>query len=465
VRKLLLTTLLLLLPVSVAAAAELQQGDQCLIGADKTIDGNLYSVCQSLVIDGTVHGDVVALAGSAAINGTVDGDLTAAAGQLTVNGTIGGDVRVLAARLLIASGARLTAQRGDVAGVGLSAELMAPVSGDFLFLGYQAIVGSTIGGNARFNGVSLAINGQIEGNADVHVESEASAFRPPDIPSLGLSFMRQGLSIAQDGGQHVKVDLRYESPYQIDIAPGTVGGEVHFVQGPTGGQIGIAPLSEVLGNYVGRILRDLLALMTIGLVLLLLAQNALQATGWRLRSRTRASFGYGLIAFLLFFPAALLLAVLNVAILGLVQLLTLGELTFTTALLLAIIDLVLVGGFWFVVAFVARIVICYVIGQQIGHRVLLTTDRATTLVISLLIGVVTYAAISNLPIGLLGVIVNAVMIFLGLGAIVLYMRDSLFRRVPVTVTGVVDDFAALPADVESRPGMDNLPEGFTWFDH
>jgi hypothetical protein len=229
----------------------------------------------------------------------------------------------------------------------------------------------------------------------------------------------------------------------------------------------------VLGDYLGGILRDLLALMAVGLVALLFAQDALQSSGWRLRSRWRASLGYGLGAFVLFFPAALLLAVLNVAILGIVHLLTLGELTITTGLLLAIIDLVVVGGFWFLVAFLARIVVCYVIGQRIGNRILLTTDRATTVVISLLIGVVIFAAIANLPLGPVGFVLNAAMSLLGLGAIVLFMRDrlSVQRRAPLPAHALVSgpitaptDEMPPPEDIESLPGMDNLPEGFTWFD-
>ncbi len=470
---LLLLLLLVLLPIS-RVAADFQQGEQCMIGADQTIDGNLYTLCQALVIDGAVHGDVVALVGSATINGAVGGDITAIGGEITINGTVGGDIRVLAARLLVAPGACLTGTHADVAGIGLSAELMAPVSGDVLYLGYQGLVGSAIGGNLRFGGAALAINGQVGGSADVRVESAATTLHPPDIPSLGLSFMQQGLAIAPGSEPRIKGDLRYESPEQANIEPGAVGGDIRFTRGASGGQIGIAPLGEVLGNYFGGLVRDLLALMATGLGVLLLAQGALQATSWRLRSRWRLSLVYGLFAFLAFFPALLLLAVLNVALLGLVHLFTLGELTLTTALLLAIIDLVFVGGFWFVVAFLARIVVCYVIGQRIGNRILLTTDRATTVVISLLIGVVIFAAVANLPLGLIGFVLNAALSLLGLGAVVLFMRDrlSVRRHTPLPTHALIagpdaeliDDLTMPPEDIESLPGMDNLPEGFTWFD-
>ncbi len=465
----LLLLVMFLLPVTTVAAADLQQGEQCTIGPEQVVEGNLHAVCQSLVVDGIVRGDVVALTGSAVIRGTVEGDITAIAGQVTVEGAVGGDIRAVAGRLTLGPGARLLGDQADIAGIGLSAELLGAVPGDVLFLGYQGILGGAVGGSVQFNGVALTLNGQVEGSADIHVESPATALRPPDIPALGLSFIRQGLSLGQ--GAVVRGNLRYESPQQASIEPGAIGGEIRFTQTSSGGQIGIAPVGEVVGNYIGRILRDLLALVAVGLVALLLAQDGLQAASWRLRSRWQASFGYGLLTYLMFFPLALLLVAFNVTVLGLVHLLTLGELTLTTALLLAIIDLVFVGGFWFVVAFLARIVVCYVIGQRIGVRILLTTDRATTLVISMLIGVVLYAAISNLPIGPVAFVVNAVLTFLGLGAIVLSVRDrlSMRRHLPLPAHALVSEPAPIradgvPEDFESLPGMDNLPEGFTWFD-
>ena len=65
-----LILLLILLPLSVTAmttvasvhAADVQQGEQCGVSADKTVSGNLYTLCQTLTIDGVIHGDVVALA-------------------------------------------------------------------------------------------------------------------------------------------------------------------------------------------------------------------------------------------------------------------------------------------------------------------------------------------------------------------------------------------------------------------
>src|SRR6185436_16283518 len=113
-------------------------------------------------------------------------------------------------------------------------------------------------------------------------------------------------------------------------------------------------------------LHDLLALMVIGLVLLLVGQRGLQGTARRLRMRAMSSFGYGLVIMLLAIPAAILLALATALIVGIVHLITLGALTPLVGVLLVVFDILLIGVFWLVAAFVSRLVVCYVLGQWLG---------------------------------------------------------------------------------------------------
>ncbi len=474
---LILIFLLLSAPISVAAAGA-QIGEQCTVGADQTITGNLHALCQSVVIDGTVKGDVVAVAWSVTINGTVEGEIVAIAGQLVINGSVGGDMRTLAGRLLVAPGARLTAGHADVAGIGLSAEVMAPVFGDFLYVGYQGIIASTIGGDVQFNGAALVIDGPVAGSAEVTINRPP--IQPPDIPALGLAFRPPGfvLGVGTVDYPRIRGQLHYQAPESLAIEPGMVGGDVQFTPGPSEARIGVSPVSEVVGGYIGRILRDLLALMLVGLIVLFVAQNGLMASAWRLKVRTASAFGYGLAALLLFVPAALLLLLVSLTILVLVHLVTLGELTLMTTVLLLMVNLVFVGGACFVMIFLARLAVCYVIGQWLGRRLFIASDRATTLVISLLLGVLAYAVVSEL--GAIGLLLNLLAICFGTGAIILYVRDTwILRQAPLPVhplnvspialllpgTITPGDLPVPPGDVEAMPGMDNLPEGFTWFDN
>jgi cytoskeletal protein CcmA (bactofilin family) len=454
-----------------ALAAQYQQGEQCNIAADVTIPGNLYNVCQNLVIDGTVQGDLVALAGNLIVNGTVEGDVLAAATSVTINGTVGGDVRALAARLVIAPNANLTAPSAEVGVIGLSAEIQGRVSGDVLFTGYQAILEGPISGSVRFNGIALALYGSTEGSVDAIIGSVP--IQPPDLASLGIRFTSPGFALMKPGStpasfQMIKGSLRLQSPQPVSVDSALVGGETNITRTSTG---------DIIGIYIERIIHDLLALMVVGLVALLVVQGSLEATDYQLRAHAPQSLGIGLAVFILAFPATALLGLISLLIVGLVHLLTLGELTMLAGLVLIIVNLILVGAGWFVIAFLSRVIVCYMIGNLIGRRILPASDRATTLIISMLIGVLVYAALANLPPGIFGLIINVVGVSFGLGAIILAVHDVLKRRVapgqmPVAVrptaqllTGAVpsNGFITPPTDKDIRVGMDNLPDGFTWW--
>jgi hypothetical protein len=217
--------------------------------------------------------------------------------------------------------------------------------------------------------------------------------------------------------------------------------------------------------------------MVIGLVALLVVQGSLEATDYQLRAHAPQSLGIGLAVIILAFPAAGLLALVSLVIVGLVHLLTLGELTVLAGLVLIIVNLILVGAGWFVITFLSRVIVCYMVGNLIGRRILPASDRATTLIISMLIGVLIYAALANLPLGIFALIINIVGVSFGLGALILAVHDVLKRRVapgqmPVAVrpttqllTGAIpaNGFITPPADKDIRVGMDNLPDGFTWW--
>jgi cytoskeletal protein CcmA (bactofilin family) len=465
--------ILCILAVPAGAVGAIQQRSQCMVAAGETISGNFYTACADLVIDGTVQGDVVAIAGTVTVNGTVNGDLVLIAGQAVINGKIGGDVRSIAARLEIQPGAQLTADAADVTALGLNAHIGANVPGDVLFAGYQTIIDGTVGGNLRFSGSALRINGSVTGDADVTVGGR-NAFHPPDI--AGLSFITPGMALnaPDEGSPSIRGNLKLETPDLLNVPMGAVGGSVMLQSSP---QIGSSFAGEILSGYLWRVLHDLLALMLIGLVMLLVMQPWLQFNTHRLKVQPAESFGYGLATFVLSVPAALLLIFVSAIIIGVVSLLTLGELTLISTVLLATVNIALFAGFWFIVMFPARIIVCYVIGQWIGRRVFPEADRVTSIIISFLVGVVAYTLITDLPIGILGVLLNIGLLSFGVGAIVLFVRDLFVAQRLAGVPHImpVDLRPALPAsratpimppeDSQALPGMDNLPEGFTWFDN
>jgi cytoskeletal protein CcmA (bactofilin family) len=218
---LILTLIVFFVMLPVGSVLALQQNNRCTIGATDTFAGNFYSACQTLVIDGTVQGDVVALAGTVIINGTVDGDVIVIAGQVIVNGTLHGDVRSLAANLDIQPNAKLSAPHADVAALGATVHLAAPISGDVLFWGQQMVIDNTVAGNLNFNGGALRINGAISGDAEISVGAR-NAFRPPDFPGLGLTFIEPGLALnsPDDSVPSIGGNLRLQTSDLLNVPTG-----------------------------------------------------------------------------------------------------------------------------------------------------------------------------------------------------------------------------------------------------
>ena len=65
--------ILLLVGRSSAFARAIRQGDQCIIEANETVEGNLFALCRTLQIRGTINGDVLGAATEAKISGTASG--------------------------------------------------------------------------------------------------------------------------------------------------------------------------------------------------------------------------------------------------------------------------------------------------------------------------------------------------------------------------------------------------------
>src|SRR5437870_3223111 len=76
-----------------ASAAEVRPGDRVVVGANETIDDDLYAFGGTVTVLGRVNGDVIAAGGTITIAGPVAGDVSAAGGTIQVSGDVKGSVR------------------------------------------------------------------------------------------------------------------------------------------------------------------------------------------------------------------------------------------------------------------------------------------------------------------------------------------------------------------------------------
>src|SRR5215210_4274145 len=84
-----------------AIAAETRPGDVITVGANETINDDLYAFGRTVEVLGTVRGDVIAAAATVTISGTVTGDVIAAGGQIRVAGDVSGSVRAAGGELAV----------------------------------------------------------------------------------------------------------------------------------------------------------------------------------------------------------------------------------------------------------------------------------------------------------------------------------------------------------------------------
>jgi hypothetical protein len=194
----------------------------------------------------------------------------------------------------------------------------------------------------------------------------------------------------------------------------------------------------------------------------------------QMRRRPLTITGVGVLTFTLSFPVFLLMIVMSVLVITLLSFLRINGLLLTSGLLFGLLN---VGGaslFYFAAIYVSRTIVAIGLGRWLVYRVTRRTMSGVWL-ISLLVGSLVVGLLVSLPV--VGFLINGLMLFLGLGAIIAALQGA-GRRVresappPVTTlepqpVGAGAPHLAPPPMLEptsQRPrGMDNLPEGFVWW--
>jgi hypothetical protein len=291
-----------------------------------------------------------------------------------------------------------------------------------------------------------------------------------------------GLSVTRDAV--INGDLYYQSP-AAGTLNGTVSGEVTFdeiVSEPTLADLVEQEESRVnaLDAYVRQFFREFAALSVVGLVILLIAPQSVLTPLYNLRQRPLSSLGAGVLTLILSFPLVLLAFILSLLILIVLGILRLDSVALVSAIVLGVMNFGGASVFYFVAIFGARVIACLALGRMVTRR-LTISGTMRSWVVSLLVGVVLLALFASLP--AVGWLFNALALFLGLGALFNVSQNWLrnVREQPVnrytaaaSASGSETLIMPLPAGspkpppmIEETPlprGMENLPDGFNWWD-
>lgn len=473
--------MLLFAAVGVVSAAEFLQNSECVVESDEVIEDNLYVLCRDLLIEGEVRGHLIGAAVTATINGKIGNNIYLVAGQLDLSGELGGDIHFAGVTLNVLPETEFN--NTDIVNLALSNNIQADVSvpGSIVMLGYQLLVSGEVQSEIDFWGSSLWIDGHVQGDVNASVGDANATGTASQVETLLLPFnfdvdlIDPGLTVTENGS--VDGLLTYTA-----LSEGSIAGELEqepiykaIDPGPT-----LIDLVEeedpggALQNYLGQVTREFTSLIVIGVLALLVVPQVLRLPMISLRQQPLSSLGVGVLSFVISFPIVLILVLLSMLIMFILALLRLDGLLAVIGLLLGIIDFGTASVFYFMAIFLSRVVLALTMGRLFARIILKNPNTTFAWILSLTIGTALLALFASLP--LIGWMFNAMALFLGLGAILVtiltqirQLRETTAAPAPVYYgadTVVLTPTPHFPPPIlEDQPrGMDNLPDGFKWWD-
>ncbi len=474
-----LTVVFCLFLGGVVSAHEIIQGDLCIIEADQTLTGNVFVLCQELIVEGRVDGNLIGAAVTATLNGEITGSTYLLAWEFEAAGTLGDDLHFLGG--LAHLDKTLNLEHGDVMAVNLSTIIPPEVTipGSVIQVGYQLVLDGTVEKDVSFWGSALEIGGEAAGNVNATVGDSASepGWLLKTITSLGeVDLTDSGLTVSRTG--KIGGSLRYAGPTE-GIIQGKIKQGVEYTSTNTAIPINLAEPEKGINLYLAQVIHEFISLSLIGILALLVLPRWLQAPIDNLRRHPFTNLGWGLPA--LFLPLVILFIIIVLTIPGMVLLsaLQLMDLALVGGFITLILSIGGVSLFYFVAIFIARIIVCLAVGKMLLRVFAHDDGRPMFLFGSLLIGTLLLAIIGSLP--EIGLVINAVVLALGLGAILTLVQAQirLIRETPGIYTYIKQQATrkALPSgefipylpppassDLPPEPGMNNLPPGFTWWE-
>jgi hypothetical protein len=327
------------------------------------------------------------------------------------------------------------------------------------------------------------IDGVVSGRVDAEVGDPRRSTDVPNLPLYDISFEDPGLWIGPNA--HIGQNVTYRATAPSLIPPGVVRGTIRFDQ--SGGQPDITKVAQaddaakIMIDYISTAFKDAITLLVLGALGLRLVPRVIRRPAAQVRQRTIPTIGWGVMTFILSIPVVVGVLLLGLLFVLILYLLNLNELMLLIGISVLILTLVLVSISIFLLYFMGRVVVSYMLGELIERYVLHAPeiDEYLQMVITLAFGTAVYTLAANVPLPGVGLIVELITALAGAGAVVMYLRSQVDRMTllptraaaprstTITTTTVSFPKTPIPPAKEPRllpPGLDNLPEGFTGFD-
>ena len=410
-----LVSALVLLAVAVfafppsAQAQWISAGDT--IPAGQVVDNDVLLTGNNVVVDGTVQGDVIAIGSTVTINGAVDGSLVAVGRTVAVNGSVGGSIYTAARTLRLGPA---SAVQGNVHFVGLLLESQrgSTVARDLVVGSVRAQISGEIGRALQslililtFDGkIGSPVGGQMEQPGPGTAPSGAHVAPQPVSETAGNTLLFVSL-----GGQKI---AGYAAPARAYLFPARLQQEGDEAEGVAG----------FLPEWLVARMGEFVTLLIVGGLAVWLLPSQLRIWADKVRRKPLPSFGFGLLAAIIFANAtgvAILLAVMILFVgiwLGGISLWSLAFLFWGLAY--SALTTVM-SAFALTVFFGSKVIVAYMAGKLILSR--LAPRAAEYRILFLLLGVVLYILLRSIP--TVGWIIEILVVLFGLGAIWVAFRD------------------------------------------
>jgi len=439
-------------------AREVLQGTACTIAPEETVNGTLFVLCENLTVEGVVNGNIIGLALRATLNGQVTGNVYLAGGELDVNGELSSALHYAGVRVLVKEGV-------EVGGSLFFATLqttLAPssvINGNVIGLGYELNALGDIAQEVNFWGAGIAFGGNVGGNVYANVgdpDSDASQIRGILLPfGFDLTLGRPGLRVLE--GADIAGDVRYGGISE-GVFEGVVRGDSVFTRLT-------APLPTLdrpatLTIFWNQAFSEFTALAFVGFVGWMLVPTWLNRPLSRLRLRSVSSFSVGLLTFLLSFPIVLIVLFLSLTLIIVLFAIRLEGIAVAVGILLLALNSAGIGGFYFLAIYVGRVLVAWAFGRLILSPFRNNLQPRAFALASLLAGTAILGLAIALPV--IGWIVNAIVLFLGLGTLLGVALNDV-QEVRDAPAPPLDTPTLLPSSqlaVTPALGMANLPDGF-----
>jgi cytoskeletal protein CcmA (bactofilin family) len=361
--------------------------DRFVVSKGETEERDLYLLAERFDVFGTVDGDVFIWTREARIEGTVTGDLNIGAETVRITGEIEDDLRVGCKDLYIDGtvGGHVLA---GCANIYIGED--AVIEGDLILGCGVTELDGEVGGSAAVGTGVFNMEGTINGNAEIRTDG--------------------GMNLGPDA--HIGGDLRYESPYKVDIDPGAVAGSVRFI--PMSPDEDIEEFTEGLSKLkVAWHFLSFLAALIAGTIILALTRSHANRTAEIIRTKPLKSLGIGFIAYICI-PIVLLILLL---------------LVITIPLMLVVLLAYLIA------LYIAKFYVAIWLGNLILRR---GGQPDVSPIPGFLLGIVLVYLVTWIPV--VGTLIGIVIIFFGLGALLQRKEtrlDAAFETPPPAAPGAL----------------------------